>query len=139
MSREKLPNRREACSIEFAHEAFRYVLTYSRYPDGRLAELFLDMRLSAHPGDPIDAMAKDMATLVSIALQHGISEEEILSSLSQERDGTMRGPLGVALQIIGRQRPRPPDGEPQETAAPLAPAPLSGGEYVGLEREEAQT
>lgn len=124
MSREKLPNRRLSAAIVFQHENFTYTLTYSRYVDGRLAEIFLDVRLPAHPGDPIDAMAKDMATLVSIALQHGISEDEILASLSQERDGTMRGPLGRALQIIQRDRNSRPPSEPQEQ--PIDPSPLSG-------------
>lgn len=132
MTRIKLPNRRGSTAFDFWHEGINYVATYSRYDDGRLAELFLDVQLPAHPGDSIDAMAKDMATLVSIALQHGISEDEILASLSQEKDGTMRGPLGMALQII---RADPPD-RPDAMTAVRAPRPIvdAGGAAAALER-----
>jgi len=72
-------------------------VTFSRWPNGTLAELFIDV---AKPGDPMNLIAKDMATLASIALQHGVPVAEIMAALSQERDGTMLGPLGAALVLI---------------------------------------
>jgi hypothetical protein len=100
MAREKLHDRRRSRLINFQQDQCKYIVLYSLYPDGRLAEIFLDVNHPAKPGDQIDLMAKDLATLMSIALQHGISADEIMVSLSQERDGTMRGPLGKALAII---------------------------------------
>ena len=98
--REKLSNRRRSRLINFEHEHHVYILQYALYPDGRIAELFLDVGPPAKPGDMLDSMARDLATLTSIALQHGISVDEILTSLSQELNGTMRGPLGKALSVI---------------------------------------
>ena len=97
MSRTKLPNRRPAETIEFSHDNLTYIVTFSRYDNGALAEMFLDV---AKPGDPMDLIAKDMATLASIALQSGVPASEIMAALSQEQNGTMRGPLGVALGLI---------------------------------------
>lgn len=94
--RERLPNRRDGDVISFDHEGIGYVAQVSRFTDGRLAEVFLD---AGKPGDALDIMAKDMATLASIALQHGVPVADIRAALSQERDGTMRGPLGVLLAM----------------------------------------
>jgi hypothetical protein len=94
--RERLPNRRDGDVISFDHEGIGYVAQVSRFADGRLAEVFLD---AGKPGDALDIMAKDMATLASIALQHGVPVADIRAALSQERDGTMRGPLGVLLAM----------------------------------------
>ena len=122
--RQKLPNRRASDTFEFTHEDQNYICLFSLYPDGRLAEVFLDLELPGKPGSPLDLMAKDMATLLSIALQHGIPEDEIMTSLSQEKDGTMRGPLGVALAIIKGMRGD--DWSPMAAVPGLAPA-GSGG------------
>ena len=97
MTRTKLPNCRPAETIEFTHDNLTYVVTFSRYTDGTLAELFIDV---AKPGDPMNLIAKDMATLASIALQHGVPSDEIMAALSQELNGTMLGPLGAALVLI---------------------------------------
>jgi chromosome segregation and condensation protein ScpB len=79
------------------HDNLTYIVTYSRQLDGALAEFFIDV---AKPGDPMNLIAKDMATLASIALQHGVPSSEIMAALSQELDGTMLGPLGAALALI---------------------------------------
>ena len=94
--RQRLPNRRGSIVFNFVHEGIAYVATISRFEDGRLAEIFLD---AGKPGDALDIMAKDMATLASIALQHGVPVADIRAALSQERDGTMRGPFGVLLAM----------------------------------------
>jgi hypothetical protein len=40
--RERLPNRRAAELIDFEHDRGRWTVTIGRYPDGRIAEIFLD-------------------------------------------------------------------------------------------------
>jgi chromosome segregation and condensation protein ScpB len=97
MPRTKLPDRRGAETIEFTHDNLTYVVTFTRWSNGTLAELFIDV---AKPGVPMNLIAKDMATLASIALQHGVPTSEIMSALSQELDGTMLGPLGIVLALI---------------------------------------
>lgn len=95
--RERLPSRRASLVLTFHHEGVDYAASVSRFADGRVAEIFLD---ASKPGSPLDTMAKDMATLASIALQHGVPLAHIRAALSQERDGVMRGPLGALLQQL---------------------------------------
>lgn len=97
MTRQRLNDRRDGELISFTHEHIKYVAQVSRFSNGAVAEIFLD---AGKPGDAIDIMAKDMATLASIALQHGVPLADIRAALSQERDGRMRGPFGVLLQKL---------------------------------------
>jgi hypothetical protein len=66
--REQLPNRRRCESLEFRHAGLDFTLAAGFYPDGRIAEIFLS---SHKPGSPIEAIARDAAVTVSIALQFG--------------------------------------------------------------------
>lgn len=95
--RQRLPDRRESRLADFTQDGVHYRLHWSRFPDGRIGEVFLD---AGRPGDPIDCMAKDAAVVLSMALQFGADPAAILAAMSQEADGTMRGPLGRALRII---------------------------------------
>ena len=42
MMRERLPDRREAELVDFAHNGHCWTATVSRFPDGRVAEVFID-------------------------------------------------------------------------------------------------
>lgn len=97
VNRERLPDRRHSDLATIEHEGIRYTVQWSRFPDGRLAELFID---AGKPGHAIDIMSKDLAVLLSIALQSGVSPALIKEALSQEIGGRMRGPLGVILDLI---------------------------------------
>ena len=72
MSRERLPNRRQAESFEITHAGIAYVASVSRYRDGRLAEIFLSATKS---GSYSDALARDAAIVASLALQGGVPAE----------------------------------------------------------------
>ena len=67
----------------------------SRYSDGLPAEIFLSSR---HVGSPLEAIARDAAVTVSIALQHGVPISTIRQALTKDHDD---GPLlGAALHAI---------------------------------------
>lgn len=89
MTRERLPNRRRSFSFNFEHECHRYRCTGSRFVDGRLSEIFLDV--PAKMGTPIHANASTTAILVSLLLQHGVDAETIRHSIE--------GPIAVALEL----------------------------------------
>lgn len=42
MMRERLPNRRAAETFGFEHGGRKWTATISRFPDGRVAEIFID-------------------------------------------------------------------------------------------------
>jgi hypothetical protein len=75
MTRERLSNRRGSESFAFQCGGMNYVASISRFPDGRLAEIFLT---NHKVGSDADAAARDSAVVCSIALQHGTPIEVML-------------------------------------------------------------
>jgi hypothetical protein len=92
--RQRLPNRRPNEIIDFEHEGQRYTAAISRFANGRIAEVFLT---SGKYGASVHLHATDSAILCSLALQHGVSEEDLRH--------TIRGPVGRALSLFPRTRP----------------------------------
>jgi len=95
--REYLPNRRQSTSLKFTVDGLRYQCSFSRFKDGRPAEVFI---YAGKVGSNVNVMARDLAVVTSLALQYGVPVETIRSALEQEVDGTQRGPLGVLLKLI---------------------------------------
>jgi hypothetical protein len=100
--RQRLPNRRRSESFSFECNGLGYAVTYSRFSDGRLAEMFLS---NAKAGSHSDAAAKDSAVVASIALQHGVPVDVIRHALLRDAHGQAGSPLGVALDLIDGGRP----------------------------------
>ena len=102
MSRERLPNRRSSQTFDFECNSLHYSCTISRFPDGRLAEIFIG---NAKAGSHSDAAAKDSAVVASLALQHGVPVETIRKALLRDPRGNASSPLGVALDLIAERGP----------------------------------
>ena len=96
-ARERLPNRRACESFELRHGGFDFTVAAGRYPDGRIAEVFLS---SHKPGSPIEAIARDSAIMVSLALQFGAPLETIRAALTKDHDGHPATLLGAALDML---------------------------------------
>jgi hypothetical protein len=96
-ARERLPNRRGHELLDFEHAGFRFTAGVGRFPDGRLAEIFLN---GAKIGTPIDVNARDAAIVASLALQHGAAPDELRRALTRNGDGSAGGPLAVLLDKI---------------------------------------
>ena len=86
MSRERLPNRRASTRYTIRHGGTDFIVTVSRFGDGRLAEIFLDC---AKPDSALAMHANDSAVLASLLLQQGVAVEVIQRSVA--------GPLETAL------------------------------------------
>lgn len=101
--REDLPKRRESERLTFWHDGFRYQATFSRYPDGRLAELFFAV---AKSGTALEGVARDAAILTSLALQFGASADVIRAALTRLEpsaecpQGEPAGPVCRFLDIL---------------------------------------
>lgn len=94
MTRERLPNRRTADVVSFMHEGRRWTATFGRFPDGRLAEVFLDApKISA-----VADAARESALLASLALQHGAPQETIRHALDARDAGPLAAALGIASE-----------------------------------------
>ena len=106
MTRTRLPNRRASTNIDFEVGGQRYTCTYSKFADGRVAEVFLNNHRS---NSGADVMARDSAIAVSFALQLGGDLETIRVAMCRDSQGAASGPLGAALDLITREEK--PDDE----------------------------
>jgi hypothetical protein len=89
MNRERLPDRRGSLSFNFQHDGRTYHATATRYVDGRLGEIFLDV---GKAGSTVQVHAEATAVLASLALQNGVPVQTIIHAVSG-------GPLAAALEL----------------------------------------
>jgi len=113
--RERLPNRRASELFDFIHDNLVYTVELSRYPDGRVAEIFVD-------GEKVDSSTdiamRDSAIVLSIAFQHGLTIADILPALTRGHDERPLGPMGKLLETIQAL-----DTPPTEATAPAEDGP----------------
>ena len=98
--RQRLRQRRAHEVVDFEHGGHRYTAGIGRFDDGSLAEVFLNV--PGRVGSSIEAIARDAATVASIALQYGTPAETIRRALTRNVDGTASGPLGAVLDLLSR-------------------------------------
>jgi hypothetical protein len=101
MTRRALNNRRPAETFEFTVAGLHYTCTVGRFPDGSIAELFLNNHKS---NSAADTDARDSAVVFSIAVQCGANPEVIRRALSRNSQGRASGPLGAALDLIAAEQ-----------------------------------
>jgi hypothetical protein len=101
-ARERLPNRRPSQVFDFEAMGLRFTASVSRYPDGRIAELFLDNHKA---GSAIGTLVRDAAIIFSFAVQHGADPEAIRRALGRNSNGDALGPVAEALDRIIGGRP----------------------------------
>jgi hypothetical protein len=78
----------------------QFTLCVGYYIDGRIAEIFIS---SSKPGSPIEAIARDAAVVVSIALQFGANLETIRTALTRDHDGSAATLPGAALDSLAHE------------------------------------
>src|SRR5262245_13669515 len=96
-ARERLPDRRASIVFEVEVAGLKYTASASRFPDGRVAEIFLQ---NHKPGSQADSNARDSAVAASLALQHGCPLEILQRAVLRDPQGRPSTPLGAALDAI---------------------------------------
>ena len=97
MTRETLPNRRGTETFEFVHGGHLYTGSVGRYADGRVGEVFLTTKKS---GELLQALARDAAVVLSIALQHGAPLETIRRAVTRDEAGLAAGACGALVDAL---------------------------------------
>jgi hypothetical protein len=97
--RLRLLNRRPSETFGFRWRGMDYTATTSRFPDGRLAKIFLRGRRS---NTDSDAIARDGGVVASIALQFGAEVETLRGALLRDSRGVTTSPLRTALDLIAQ-------------------------------------
>ena len=95
--RRRLLNRRPSETFAFRWRGMDYTATTGRFPDGRLAEIFLS---GGKINTDSDAIARDGGVVASIALQFGAEVETLREALLRDSRGAAASPLGAALELI---------------------------------------
>jgi hypothetical protein len=90
-------NARRSTSFCFEHRGLGFICTYSRFPDGRIGELFITNHKVA---SAVDVDARDAAIILSFALQHGADILAIAKALSRDPRGTPTGVMGTVLDRL---------------------------------------
>ena len=100
--RQRLPGRRHCELITFESMGMKFTASVSRYPDGRIAELFLDNHKA---GSAIGTLVRDLAITLSFAAQHGADVEAIRNALCRDSAGRALGPLSTVLDLLADGNP----------------------------------
>ena len=84
--RRTMPQRRscETFEIAFGGLARSHTVTLGYYDDGALGEVFIN---GGKSGEQVEAIARDGAVLLSLALQHGAELDNIKSAITRDEQG----------------------------------------------------
>lgn len=95
-ARRVLPHRRTGETVKFELGGHKYYVTFSRFDDEMLAELFL---ATARTGDSLRNMTRDGAIAASLALQYGCPLKVLRHALGRDSAGKPETPLAAACDI----------------------------------------
>ena len=82
-----------------------FQVTLGRYLDGSIGEVFIS---GAKAGSDVEAVARDGAVLLSIALQFGVPLEIIRHAITREQDGTPSTIIGAVIDRLSHESDRDP-------------------------------
>lgn len=82
MGRNRLPETRDSITHKFSIGGHEGYITAGMYPDGSLGEIFITI---AKEGSTISGLMDAVATMASIALQHGVPPEAIIDKMKFTR------------------------------------------------------
>jgi hypothetical protein len=96
MTRQRLPNRRHAETVELEHNGSRFTVTIGFYPDGRPGEVFTH---GIRSGSNLDALLADACVVVSCLIQHGVEPREIASSMGRLGNAKPASIIGAVIDL----------------------------------------
>ena len=96
--RRRLPDRRSTETFALDHNGQTYEVSIGSFDDGSIAEVFASSRKI---GTEMDALARDAAVLLSIALQFGVPLETFASALTRNEQGEPSSFVGALIDQIG--------------------------------------
>lgn len=101
--RRALPMRRrsETFEIEFGGLNKRHTITLGFYDDGSVGEMFIN---GGKSGELVEAIARDGAVLLSMALQHGVTLDTIRHALTRD---SFDNPLSIIGVVVDRLTEKP--------------------------------
>ena len=98
-----LPQRRMSETFDLRHGGKNTVfsVTLGRYPGGEVGEVFIS---GAKVGSEVEAVARDGAVLLSLALQYGVPLETIKHAITRESDGSATTIVGAVVDRLMKEK-----------------------------------
>lgn len=115
MTREILPDRRNSISFTLEFQGERYDVTTGFYADGRFGEIFINRirdKTAAKLGQQLDAVCRDSAILMSLAIQHGVNLLDLKHSITRDDDFTPMSIVGAIIDSVEPSKKEVEDGQP---------------------------
>ena len=95
--RQVLPQRRRAETLTCGSWNQPFAVTVGFYDDGTPGEVFIDSRKT---GGDVEAIARDAAVVISLALQHGVAIETIRHAITRNSNGAPASILGAVIDAL---------------------------------------
>ena len=101
--RHALPMRRncETFEIDFGGLKKSHVITVGYYSDDAPGEVFIN---GGKSGEQVEAIARDGAVLLSLALQHGVALDTIKHALTRDSQDQPQSIVGVVVDKLLQER-----------------------------------
>jgi len=96
-TRELMPSRRSTFTFTLRRDQIDYVASFGCFADGRVAEVFVTSRKI---GSDVEAVCRDAAILLSLALQHGCPFEVIRHALTRNQDNSPQSLIGEVVDRV---------------------------------------
>ncbi|MGY3615708.1 TSCPD domain-containing protein [Bradyrhizobium sp. USDA 10063] len=102
--RRALPMRRfsETFELLFGGLARGYVVTMGFYHDGTVGEIFVN---GGKSGEAVEAIARDGAVVLSLALQHGVPLDTISHAITRDGQGAPSSIIGAVVDRLTGDQP----------------------------------
>ena len=101
MTRRTLPKRRASETFDLRFWSQNFTVSVGFYPDGTPGEVFIDSRKT---GGDVEAIARDAAVVISLALQHGTPVETIRRAVTRNAQGEAASILGAIADRLATVR-----------------------------------
>lgn len=96
ISRVRLPNRRESTIEDLYFNGERYHISYSE-GDGGIREVFIS---GPRAGTDLYSICATAATMVSLALQHGVPLHVMRDASLRDKEGNPTEIIGAVLDVL---------------------------------------
>ncbi|MBR0879657.1 hypothetical protein ACVMGC_001059 [Bradyrhizobium barranii subsp. barranii] len=101
--RRTLPQRRRAETFEVAFGGLSrtHTVTLGYYDDGTIGEVFIN---GGKSGEVVEAIARDGAVILSMALQSGVALDTIKHAITRDSQGEPSSIIGAVVDQLREER-----------------------------------
>lgn len=97
-NRQRLPNRRLSKTVTYERDGHHFRVAAGFYRAGEIGEVFMN---AGKTNSTLDGLTSDAAILISFALQHGCTLDELRHAIKRDGTGRAASLIGEALDRLG--------------------------------------